>query len=70
MSEVQNARELVLEPDLWTVTLRDGSQIEVLAHSYRIDGNDCVFSLLFRGSPHFEVTSLRIPMALLPDEFS
>lgn len=70
MSEIQSARELAIEPDLWEVEMRDGSRIEILAHGYKIDGDDCVFVLLFRGSPNFEVASLRIPLTFLPEGFS
>lgn len=66
MSEVPNARELAMEPDLWAVYLREGSGIEVLAHGHKIDGADCLFALLSREAPNFDVTSLRIPLALLP----
>jgi hypothetical protein len=40
-----------LEPDAWIIQLRDGSEIEVLAHGYRVEDDECVFSLLFEGSP-------------------
>lgn len=69
MKVIHGARELAMEPELWVVGLRDGSSIEVLTHGYSIEGEDCVFSLLFRGTPHFEVTSLRVPLALLPRDF-
>lgn len=69
MTVVPGALRLALEPDAWTIRLRDGSEIEVLAHGYSVDDQECVFSLLFEGSPNFEVTSLRIPRALLPEDF-
>lgn len=67
---VPNATELVDEPELWTIDLRDGHQVTVIAHGYSIEGTAVVFSLLFRGTPHFHVESLRIPLALLPEGFS
>lgn len=69
MKLIRNALELALEPELWEVQLRDGSTVEVLAHGYSIEGANCVFSLLFVGTPNFEVTSLKIPLSLLPPEF-
>ena len=67
---VRNATQLANEPELWAIELRDGHQITVIAHGYSIEGDDVVFSLLFRGTPHFEVESLRIPLMLMPDGFS
>lgn len=69
MIVVPGATCLALEADAWIVQLRDGSEIEVLAHGYSIEDDHCVFSLLFEGNPNFEVTSLRMPMSLLPDGF-
>lgn len=69
MKIVHGGRELAMEPELWVVRLRDGSLIEVLAHGYSVEGDDCVFSLLFKGEPNFETTSLRLPLALLPPDF-
>jgi hypothetical protein len=67
---VQGATELALEPELWTIDLRDGSQIVVIAHNYRVDGEEVVFSLLFRGTPNFLVDALRAPLSLMPEGFS
>lgn len=50
-----------MEPELWTVDLRDGSQLTVLAHSRAVDGDEVVFSLLFSGRPNLLVESLRSP---------
>lgn len=69
MRVIHDAKELAIAPEIWTVELRDGRSIDVLAHGYSIGGDHCVFSLLFRGEPHFEVTSLRLPLALLPANF-
>ncbi|GAB4064974.1 hypothetical protein GCM10028777_13090 [Angustibacter speluncae] len=69
MEVIHGALELAIAPEIWTVELRDGRSIEVLTHGYSIEGDDCVFSLLFRGEPNFEVTSLRLPLALLPADF-
>lgn len=70
MRVVENATELALEPEVWDVTLRDGSSIQVLAHGYSVMEGECHFKLLFRGVPNFEVSSLRIPLILLPENFS
>ena len=67
---VHDAQELAGEPQLWTIDLRDGHQITVMAHGYSVEGNEVIFSLLFRGTPHFEVESLRIPLELMPEGFS
>ncbi len=67
---VHNALELAMEPELWTVDLRDGSQITVLTHGYSVEGTEVVFSLLFKGKPHFQLDTLRIPLALMPEDYS
>ncbi|MEV7662796.1 hypothetical protein [Paenarthrobacter sp. NPDC089316] len=67
---VHNALELAMEPELWTVDLRDGSQITVLTHGYSVEGNEGVFSLLFKGEPPFELDTLRIPLALMHENYS
>lgn len=67
---VRDALELAMEPELWTFNLRDGSQLTVLAHSRTIDGSEVVFSLLFRGKPNLLVESLRIPLALMREDYS
>ncbi|MDR7160141.1 hypothetical protein [Arthrobacter sp. BE255] len=69
-NRLSEALELVSEPQLWDIDLRDGSQITVITHGYSVEGDVVVFSLLFRGKPNFFVDSLRIPLALLPDGFS
>ena len=58
-------RVLTLEPEQWTVRLRDGRTLEVVAHAWTIEGDDCVFSLLFEGQPNVDVPVLRIPRDLL-----
>jgi len=58
-------RVLTLEPELWTVRLCDGRALEVLAHAWTIEGDDCVYSLLFEGNPNVDVPVLRIPKDLL-----
>ena len=67
---IHTALELAMEPELWTVDLRDGSQITVLTHGYSVEGSEVVFSLLFKGKPHFQLDTLRIPLALMPDDYS
>lgn len=59
--------ELAMEAEHWEVQLRDGRSIDVLAHAWTIDGDDCVFSLLFKGAPHVDVPVLRIPRDVLAD---
>lgn len=70
MSRLEDARELAAPPELWQIELRDGRQITVIAHAYSVEGDEVVFSLLFKGDPNFEVDSLRVPLFLLPDGFS
>ncbi len=67
---VRGATELASDPELWTIDLRDGNQVTVIAHGYSVEGGEAVFSLLFRGTPHFAVESLRIPLELMPEGFS
>jgi len=67
---VHGGGELAGDPRLWTIDLRNGSPITVMAHGYSIESDDVVFSVLLRGTPNFEVESLRIPLALLPEGFS
>lgn len=67
---VHDALELAMEPELWIVDLRDGSQLTVMAHSRTVDGDEVVFSLLFNGRPNVLVESLRIPLALMPENYS
>ena len=61
----EGALELAMPPDRWFVDLTTGDRIEVLAHSYSIEGDRCVYSLLFRGTPHFTVTVLSLPVSLV-----
>jgi hypothetical protein len=70
MRPALGAIELAMEAEVWTVQLRDQSEIEVLAHAYSVEDGYCIFSLLFKGEPHFLVTSLRLPLALLPEDFT
>jgi len=65
--EIEAAKCLALEPEIWEVGLADGQKIHVLADSWGIEGDDCVFSLLFEGKPPILVDSLRIPFLLLGD---
>jgi len=67
---VRGALEIAMDPELWTLDLRDGSQITVLTHGYSVEGDEVVFSLLFKGKPPFEVDTLRIPLALMPEGYS
>jgi hypothetical protein len=60
-----DALELVIPPNRWFVDLTTGDTIEVLAHSYSIQGDRCVYSLLFRGTPNIDVTMLSLPVSLV-----
>lgn len=60
-------RHLTSEPELWDVKLRDGRAIQVMAHAWTIEGDECVFSVLFEGRPNVDVPVLRIPKDLLAD---
>lgn len=62
--------ELAVPPEYWDIDLRDGRQIKILAHAYCIEADQVVFSLLCKGTPNFEIESLRIPLALMPEGFS
>jgi hypothetical protein len=55
------ALELACAPERWFVELTTGDTLEVLTHGYSIQGGRYVFSLLFRGEPHFEITVLSLP---------
>jgi hypothetical protein len=61
------ARCLAIEPEVWDVRLADGGVLHVLAQFWCIDGDDCVFSMLFEGKPNIDVEILRIPFLLLGD---
>jgi hypothetical protein len=67
---VENAIELAIAPEVWEIELRDGARMKVLAHAYHVERGEAVFSLLFKGRPNFEVESLRIPLEVLPPDFS
>lgn len=62
--------ELARPAERWQIQLRDGKQLAVLTHAYSVEGEEVVFSLLFKGSPHQEVEVLRMPRSLFPDDFS
>ncbi|WP_375431494.1 hypothetical protein [uncultured Friedmanniella sp.] len=70
MNHVEEASELAMPAEHWEIPLRDGDHISVFTHAYSVEGAEVVFSLLFKGSPNFEVDTLRIPLSLLPDGFS
>ena len=61
----EGAIELAMPPERWYVDLVTGETLEVLAHAYSLEGGRYTFSLLFRGNPHFELTSLSIPAAMV-----
>lgn len=54
---------LALELGEWTITLQDGSKIQLRVHAYSEEGDDYVFSVLMRGRPAFYIDILRIPRA-------
>jgi hypothetical protein len=64
---IEAAKCLAIEPDVWDVRLADGGVLHVLAQFWCIEGDDCVFSLLFEGTPPIFVNTLRIPFLLLDD---
>lgn len=70
MNLLEEALELAVPAEHWEVELRDGNQINVLCHGYSVEDNQVVFSLLFKGSPNFEVNTLTIPISLMPIGFS
>jgi hypothetical protein len=65
MHELELAVNLAMPPERWLIDLTNGEVLEVLTHGYSIEGGRYVFSLLFRGSPNFEVTVLSIPASLV-----
>ncbi|MGH9077068.1 MAG: hypothetical protein ACRDY0_06390 [Acidimicrobiales bacterium] len=67
MTVYDNALELAIAPERWFVELVTGEILEVLTHGYSIRDGRYVFSLLFRGSPNFQVVSLSIPTGAVAD---
>jgi hypothetical protein len=67
---LEEALELAMPAERWEIQLRDGKQLAVLTHAYSVAGDEVVFSLLFKGSPHQEVEVLRMPRSLFPNDFS
>ena len=61
----EDAEELVSPPQRWTVELTTGDNLVILANDRRVEGDRCIFSLLFRGEPNFFVTCLSLPAALV-----
>lgn len=70
MTRLEEALELAMPAEQWEIELRDGKHLSVLCHAYSVEGEEVVFSLLFRGAPNFEVDTLTIPLTLLPEGFS
>ncbi len=70
MTPLEEALELAMPAERWEIQLRDGKQLVVLTHAYSVEGDEVVFSLLFKGSPHHEVEVLRMPRSLFPADFS
>jgi hypothetical protein len=67
MKQFNDAITLAMPPEQWFLDLTNGEVLEVLTHGYSIEDGRYVFSLLFRGSPHFEVTVLSIPVSLVAE---
>ena len=65
MPELQDARELAIEPERWRIKLKSGAFVEVLTHGYSIESGRYLFKLLFRGEPNFEVVVLNMPADLV-----
>jgi hypothetical protein len=61
----EDALELAMAPERWYVDLVSGETLEVLTHGYSIREGTYVFSLLFRGTPHVQITALTIPEHLV-----
>jgi hypothetical protein len=56
-------------PQQWDIPLKDGETLTVLAHGYHIENNLVIFSLLFKGTPSFEIDTLRIPISYFADDY-
>jgi len=70
VNHLDDALELAMPAEQWEIALRDGGHLTVVAHAYSVEGTEVVFSLLFKGTPHYEVDVLSIPLSLLPDDFA
>lgn len=70
MTGLNEALELAMPAEQWKIELRNGHHLKVFCHAYSVEGDNVVFSLLFRGAPNYEVDALTIPLALLPEGFS
>jgi len=67
MTVYENAIELAIAPGRWFVELVTGETLEVLTHGYSIHEERYVFSLRFRGSPNFQVTSFSLPVSAVAE---
>lgn len=65
MTEYEDALELTCPPQRWFVDLVTGETLEVATHGYSIENDRYIFSLLFCGTPNFEVTVLSLPAAMV-----
>lgn len=57
--------QLTSEPDTWKVRLTTGDELQFITHGYSVQDDHYVFVLLMEGTPCFEVTVLRIPVAVV-----
>jgi len=55
-------------PVRWVGVLTTGDTLEVLTDGYSIEDGHYVFSLLFKGKPNFEMTTLLMPAGLDSDQ--
>jgi hypothetical protein len=65
MKIYEDALELAIAPERWFVDLVTGESLEVLTHGYSIEKGRYRFSLLFSGTPNFEVTVLSLPVEMV-----
>jgi len=63
-----NFGTLTTPPSRWSGVLTTGDTVELLAHAYGMEDERYVFSFLLKGKPHFEVTTLSMPVGLNEDE--
>jgi len=55
---------LLLPPNHWSVDLATGDTLELLTDGFSTKDGRYVFSILFKGKPHFLVTTLSMPIGL------
>lgn len=63
--DAQAGPSLAFEPTWWSVTLRDGSVIELRADAAEEQEADLVFSVLLQGKPLVDFEMFRIPNSVI-----